>query len=152
MLLNRLLYFLILIQSLGSISLAQKNDRINNEIFEYTEKDSWEPDDLESDEVLWKESKNLISPFSSFSISLIRIYQKKISPNSTIHRCPYKTSCSNFAYRCILERGFFVGILLFIDRYYYRENSGVPYRYPLYEDKEGILKLNDDYYFTGKTY
>lgn len=116
------------------------------------ETDNWEPDDLENSETLYREPKGLASPISSFSLFLIRIYQKRISTNSTMHRCPYKTSCSNFAYRSISDRGFWIGMLMFIDRYYYRENPGSPFNYPLYENMEGILKLNDDYYLTGEAY
>jgi len=118
----------------------------------YIELEGWEPDDLEHNETLYKKSKGLVSPISSFSLSLIQIYQKRISANSTTHRCPFKTSCSNFAYRGISEKGFVTGLLLFVDRYHYRENPGAPYNYPLYETVDGILKLNDDNYLTGEKY
>ncbi len=150
--LKQVLCFLILILFIVSVCQAQEIHNGKEIAGRYVEINSWEPDDLENDEALYQESKGLVSPISSLSLSLIRMYQKRISPNSTMHRCPYKTSCSNFAYQSISAKGLFGGILLFIDRYYYRENPSVPYNYPLYENAQGILKLNDDYYLTGEKY
>ncbi len=143
---------LILILFFVSISQAQTVDIGEGKLFYTVETDSWEPDDLRNNDILYQAPKSLVFPLSSISLSLIHIYQKKISPNSTTHRCPYKISCSNFAYKSISRKGFFPGILMFIDRYYYRENPGIPYLYPLYENEEGVLKLNDDFYLTGETY
>ena len=150
--LKQALCFLILILFLVSACKAQGIHNDKEVAGSYVEIDSWEPDDLENDEALYQESKGLVFPISSFSLSLIRIYQKGVSPNSTMERCPYKTSCSNFTYQSISEKGVFIGILLFLDRYYYRENPSIPYNYPLYENEEGILKLNDDFYLTGEKY
>lgn len=150
--LKQVLCFLILILFLVSVCQAQEIHNDKEVAGSYVEIDSWEPDDLENDEALYQESNGLVFPISSFSLSLIRIYQKRISSNSTIERCPYKTSCSSFAYQSISEKGVFIGILLFLDRYYYRENPSIPYNYPLYETEEGILKLNDDFYLTGEKY
>lgn len=148
--LKQVLCFLILIVLLLSVCQAQEIHNEKEVAGRYVEIDSWEPDDLEHDEALDQKTKGLVSPIGPFSLSLIRIYQKRVSPNSTMHRCPYKTSCSNFAYQSISENGLLLGILLFIDRYYYRENPSVPYNYPLYENAEGILKLNDDYYLSSE--
>ena len=152
MLLKSLFLFLIIFLYFVSTLLAQENQSQNEMVPGYFEKDSWEPDDLEKNESLNREPKGLIFPLKSFSLSLIQIYQKRISTNSTIHRCPYKTTCSNFAYQSISDNVFWVGMLLFIDRYYFRENPGAPYNYPLYENAEGILRLNDDYYLTSEKY
>ena len=143
---------LILFLFLVSASQAQETLPSSDHGRNYIELEGWEPDDLEHNETLYQESRGLVSPISSFSLALIKMYQKKNSPNSTTHRCPFKISCSNFAYRSISEKWLLTGLLLFVDRYHYRENLSAPYNYPLYENQEGILKLNDDYYLTGEKY
>lgn len=150
--LKQVLCFLVLILFIVSVCQAQDIQNGKEVSGRYVEINSWEPDDLEHDEALYQKSKGLVSPVNLVFLSLIRFYQKRISSNSTIERCPYKTSCSSFAYQSISEKGVFLGILLFLDRYYYRENPSIPYNYPLYETEEGILKLNDDFYLTGEKY
>ena len=143
---RRLFAFILILFQVPWLPSKEGEDKIKPE---YAEVESWEPDDLYEDEALDKRVEGLVSPFTQISLSLIRFYQKQISPNSISGRCPYKISCSNFAYRSISERGFLIGILLFVDRFYYRENSGTRYYYPLFENTEGVLKLEDDFYLTG---
>lgn len=107
---------------------------------------SWEPDDLPVHQVSLAQGKSLVFPLTNVSLALVRMYQKKISPNSVLHRCPFKTSCSAFAYESIQANGIIKGLVMFIDRYYFRENPGTPFQYPLHEGQQGILKLNDDFY------
>ncbi len=145
-------FFPILVLLFVPISQAQQFEPETQILQEYVEKNSWEPDDLDKEEALYDKPKGLNSPVGSVTLSLIRVYQKRISPKSTMNRCPFKTSCSNFAFQSISRQGFLVGMLLFIDRYYYRENISAPYNYPLYENEEGVLKLNDDYYLKGAEY
>jgi len=73
---------------------------------------------------------------------LIDFYQKNISVKS-IERCPFKTSCSNFA-RHVFERyGIIKGMMLFIDRYYFREHK-YSYRYYIKIIKDDKILLDDD--------
>jgi putative component of membrane protein insertase Oxa1/YidC/SpoIIIJ protein YidD len=105
----------------------------------------WEYEDLEAtvDHVLSPSPS--FSPLKSFELNLIRFYQKKISVKS-ISRCPFHISCSHFAYHAIEKYGPYLGVCLFIDRTFYRENPGAYFYYPLKENKEGNLKLDDSFY------
>lgn len=71
----------------------------------------------------------------------ISFYQKNIAQRS-IHRCPFKTSCSVFAKTAISRYGI-VGLAMFLDRYYFRENKFAFLHYKRIEEKNGILKLDD---------
>ena len=145
-------FFLVLFFSVAPRLQAQEIESNTQNTMEYMEKDSWEPDDLDINEALHDRPKGLVFPVTFLGLSLIHIYQKKISPNSTMARCPFKTSCSHFAYQSISDKGFLVGSLLFLDRYYYRENPSTPYNYPFYENDRGVLKINDDFYLTSEKY
>ncbi|MGA2764556.1 MAG: membrane protein insertion efficiency factor YidD [Spirochaetia bacterium] len=76
---------------------------------------------------------------------LFGFYQDVLEYN-TIHRCPFYTTCSYFAKEQVEKRGFILGTLFFIDRYIYRENMAAFFLYPLKQNKDGIYKLNDDYF------
>jgi putative component of membrane protein insertase Oxa1/YidC/SpoIIIJ protein YidD len=106
---------------------------------------AWEYEDLQAsgDHIL--RSRGYVSPLKSFELNLIRFYQKKISVKS-ISRCPYYISCSHFAYQAIEKYGPYLGVCLFIDRTFYRENPGAYFYYPLKENQEGNLKLDDSFY------
>jgi putative component of membrane protein insertase Oxa1/YidC/SpoIIIJ protein YidD len=58
---------------------------------------------------------------ASLELSLIRLYQEQVAPRS-IRRCMFGRSCSSFATEAIGERGALCGLLLALDRYFYREN------------------------------
>ena len=72
----------------------------------------------------------------------INFYQSDISTQS-VSRCPFKTSCSNFAKIAVSRYGIF-GLAMFIDRYYYRENIESFRHYRLVKNNNGVLKLDDD--------
>lgn len=80
---------------------------------------------------------------------LIGFYQRKLSTRS-ISRCPFYTSCSVFAKEAIRRRGAFLGISMFIDRYYFREHSHSFAYYGLRTRIDGKLKLDDHFFLDGK--
>ncbi len=85
---------------------------------------------------------------SSILWSLQEIYHHQIS-NSTIARCPFKTSCSSFLISAVERTDIFRGSIAFLDRYFYRENPSAWSNYSYYAGEGNILKLNDDYYLPG---
>lgn len=70
------------------------------------------------------------SPLSIVIDGAVTFYQKKISSKS-VSRCPFHISCSNFLINSINENGTVVGLALFIDRYFYRENASISKHYPI---------------------
>ena len=79
------------------------------------------------------------------ALDLIRLYQERISPAS-IGRCPFLVSCSNFAFRAIVRKGLVVGSIMFIDRFWYRENAAAFGCYGLARTDDGFLKIDDGEY------
>lgn len=65
---------------------------------------------------------------TSLRSELIQLYQREIGDN-TIHRCPFKTSCSSFLEESVTKYGRLKGFALFIDRYFYRENIAIKKQY-----------------------
>jgi putative component of membrane protein insertase Oxa1/YidC/SpoIIIJ protein YidD len=84
-------------------------------------------------------------PGPSVATRLLDFYQNVLEYN-TIHRCLFYTSCSHFAKEQVEKRGWVVGTLYFIDRYFYRENLTAFALYPLKKNKDGVYKLDDDYF------
>lgn len=74
---------------------------------------------------------------------VINLYQTDITGNS-VQRCPFKISCSNFAKIAIKKHGFY-GMLIFLDRYFFRENISAFKNYNFVLTK-GVLKLDDTFY------
>ena len=113
------------------------------------EPDAWEPDATGKGFA----PKRAEEPESAMDVwlakALIRFYQTDIGPNS-ISRCPFLVSCSNFAMQAIEKYGFFPGILLFIDRIYYRENSAAYLFYPKKRNSGLFLRLDDRYFLSGE--
>lgn len=72
-------------------------------------------------------------------------YQHDISPSS-IDRCPFLISCSNYARKAIATHGLLKGLCLFIDRNLYRENIEMFRLYTLIQKQNGILKLDDSFF------
>ncbi len=107
--------------------------------------DSWEPE-----EYLNISSTTLNIDQPSFNIvkilsdNLISYYQSNISPLS-IDRCPFEISCSNYAKEAISRHGI-IGLIMFTDRYFYRENVAAYQNYKIIERKNRILKLDDKIY------
>ncbi|MDI6766890.1 MAG: membrane protein insertion efficiency factor YidD [Bacteroidota bacterium] len=107
--------------------------------------DSWEPEeDLRISSTLLNIEQPSFNIIKILSDDLISYYQSNISPLS-INRCPFEISCSNYAKEVISKYGI-IGLIMFTDRYFYRENVGVFQNYKIIEKKDGILKLDDKIY------
>ncbi|MFN6991869.1 MAG: membrane protein insertion efficiency factor YidD, partial [Fervidobacterium sp.] len=84
------------------------------------------------------------SPVDYFLLNAISYYQRSISEKS-VSRCPFEISCSQFATIAIEKYGL-LGFIIFIDRYFYRENVSAFSLYNKKETKNGIIKLDDKIY------
>ncbi len=65
--------------------------------------------------------------------SLITYYQKEVSPIQG-DRCPFYPSCSHFTLKSMELFGFNLGLIMGIERIYYRENYGL-FHEPTYYEK-----------------
>jgi hypothetical protein len=63
------------------------------------------------------------NPVTVLFRAFIDLYQKKVSTNS-VQRCPFTLSCSQYAMHA-LEHYDILGIPLFIDRFFFRENESL---------------------------
>lgn len=72
------------------------------------------------------------------------------SQEKSIHRCPFLISCSVYARRAIQEKGFLWGTVLFIDRYFYRENQEA-YKHYLRVERKGRILLDDSSFLNGES-
>ncbi len=84
------------------------------------------------------------SPLRLLVRAAIGLYRDHMSGHS-ISRCPFAVSCSRFAAEAV-ERHGAVGLLLFIDRYFYREHAFAFNHYPFRILHGGFLKLDDTPY------
>ena len=114
---------------------------------DYIEISAWEPEDITPPAARTYPGSGLGRLVAD---RMIRFYQKKIGPNS-ISRCPFHTSCSNFARQAIKKYGLILGVSVFIDRYFYRENSSSRWHYGLRESMDGVLKLDDSFFLYPQT-
>jgi len=71
----------------------------------------------------------------SFLTHANQVYQSKVG-SKTIHRCPFEISCSKFLRISVEKHGAVKGFTLFLDRYFYRENTMIPHNY------EAVVKNN----------
>lgn len=76
---------------------------------------------------------------------LMKFYQTQIS-SKTLHRCPFKTTCSKYLYLSVKKQGFLLGTISFVDRFFYRENINSYHHYEKIETNKGVIKLNDDFF------
>lgn len=63
--------------------------------------------------------------------------------DTTIKRCAFHVTCSYFAEKAFSRYGFLVGGVMFVDRYFYRENSDSRNHYPLIGELDGTFRLDD---------
>lgn len=106
--------------------------------------DCWESQDIRNHRIdVLEETSSFLSPVTQLFIG---VYQKNASATS-IERCPFHFSCSRFAASSVNRYGLF-GICMFIDRYFFREHSGVQLYYPLITNVNGVLKLDDHDFHT----
>jgi putative component of membrane protein insertase Oxa1/YidC/SpoIIIJ protein YidD len=104
--------------------------------------DPWEPSDVRTVGVSLAPVSTLdVHPARMAAMDLIRFYQEEISPRS-ISRCPFLISCSNFAVLAITDNGLVPGLVMFIDRFCYRENGAAYGLYRLARSGD-VLKIDD---------
>jgi putative component of membrane protein insertase Oxa1/YidC/SpoIIIJ protein YidD len=102
--------------------------------------EAWEPE-IQNPIDISPPASSQFSLITHTLIKAINYYQEKISPQS-ISRCPFEISCSNFAKKAIEKKGVF-GLIIFLNRYYFRENAECFSKYKIVQTQEGILKLDD---------
>lgn len=129
-------FVLLLILLLPSYFCVSYTQEINDEFL------PWEAEDLNIEKKIDKNTsveEVILNPI----ISLIELYQEKISSNS-IHRCPFLISCSNYAKLSFKKHGI-KGLFIFLDRHFFRENKQA---YNIYKKvlSKGVLKLDDSFY------
>lgn len=73
---------------------------------------------------------------------VIGLYRQS-SDRDSIHRCLFHVSCSHFAQAAVERQGLIVGAVMFIDRYFYRENQAARALYPLVGEDDGTYRLSD---------
>jgi hypothetical protein len=66
--------------------------------------------------------------------------------DTSIHRCLFDVSCSHLAEVALKKRGILVGTLVFVDRYFYRENNQARELYPMVANKEGLYHFSDQFF------
>lgn len=81
------------------------------------------------------------SPLNIIFYGPVRFYQKYLSKMRVAH-CPSYPSCSRFAIASFKKYGFFFGLLMTVDRMFYRENSSMYSYYP-YIKVNGGYRFND---------
>lgn len=105
----------------------------------HAQEEPFEPGDL-GDEAPLDEAPRY-RPVTDTLLSLVSLYREDIGPRS-IRRCPFAVSCSTLAERELKKNGI-VGLLVFLDRFFYRENLAAPHHYPRRRGPEGQLLLDD---------
>jgi len=73
---------------------------------------------------------------------LLKSYREN-KERTSVHRCLFNVSCSHFAEISFSKYGFLAGSVVFVDRYFFRENNGARGLYPLRGDENGIFHLDD---------
>ncbi len=100
----------------------------------------WEPDELDR-----AAPAPVLTVSRSVALGMIHWYRHDLATRS-VSRCPFAVSCSHFAERAIRERGFLIGVTLFIDRNLYRENTAMGTLYPIIQCSDGVLRLDDGFF------
>lgn len=103
--------------------------------------DAWEYSDSLNNTYDIEEPQPL---FNTVIFSLISLYRNELSAGS-ISRCPFAVSCSAFCFTSVKNDGL-IGLLNFIDRYFYRENVEAYIHYELVQKDHGVLKLDDQFF------
>jgi putative component of membrane protein insertase Oxa1/YidC/SpoIIIJ protein YidD len=81
-------------------------------------------------------------PMADAALAAIELYRTEIGTQS-IARCEFATSCSQFAHDAIDRRGFLVGMIVFIDRFFFRENQAAYDHYDWVLTPGGRIRLDD---------
>jgi hypothetical protein len=82
------------------------------------------------------------APVADLALAAIDHYRSAIGPKS-IARCPYLCTCSAFARRAIEVHGFVLGLVLFVDRFFYRENRQLVQHYEPVIGDDGRMRWSD---------
>ncbi len=84
------------------------------------------------------------APLREVASGAIGFYQRRIGPNS-VSRCQYAVSCSRFAAGEIERHGLLVGLLYFLDRFYFREHTSAlaQHRDDVVRTPDGRLTIDD---------
>jgi hypothetical protein len=82
------------------------------------------------------------APLADLALAAIDHYRVAIGPKS-IARCPYLCTCSAFARRAIEVHGFVLGLVLFVDRFFYRENRQLVQHYEPVIGDDGRMRWSD---------
>lgn len=81
-------------------------------------------------------------PVTDVARAAIRFYQTDIGSRS-VARCPYAVSCSRFAANAIERDGLLLGLLSFVDRFFFRENAAALQHYGWARTADGQTRLDD---------
>jgi hypothetical protein len=103
----------------------------------------WEPDPAVRQAPPLPEAPGF-APLGELAKGAIGYYQRAIGPQS-IARCQFAVSCSRFAAGSIEHHGLLVGLLYFLDRFYFREHPDAVRDHPdeVVRTTDGLLKLDD---------
>jgi len=129
-----------------AILIASLPARVSAAASTIVDPEPWEPQDLAPPPVAAAVPEPSVS--KTITLRMIRWYQRDVATRS-VSRCPFAISCSRYTAMAIERRGALAGVLWFIDRNLYRENSGTGDYYPWVEMPDGALKLDDRFFLDG---
>ena len=105
------------------------------------EPEPWEPD-LAPPAAISTTPAPGFHPVTDVARAAIRFYQTDIGSRS-VARCPYAVSCSRFAANAIEQDGLLLGLLSFVDRFFFRENAAALQHYGWARTADGQTRLDD---------
>lgn len=100
----------------------------------------FEPDEIDLEEA--PEAPPKYRPLTDTLLTLVSLYREEVGPRS-LRRCPFVVSCSALAKRELEENGI-LGLFVFLDRFFYRENIDAHRHYPRRRSEDGVLLLDDE--------
>jgi hypothetical protein len=80
-------------------------------------------------------------PLPNALAAAVGFYRREIGPMS-VSRCPYAVSCSTLALSSLRRYGL-LGLLPFVDRFFFREGADAQLHYARRVQPSGVLKLDD---------
>lgn len=111
----------------------------------------WEKNDIKNPETAYVAEPDSCPGAAEAVLGLLLDIYKKGQSDRTVSRCPFYSSCSQFLMTAVDRYGFPLGMLAFIDRYFYRENRFAFQKYSLRRRQNGVYKLDDEYYLEKKS-
>ena len=82
------------------------------------------------------------APATDLFQALVGAYRDN-SARTSVARCIFHVSCSHFAEKALSKYGLIGGGVVFIDRYFYRENDAARNFYPRIGEADGTYRLDD---------